>query len=151
MRSGKGMTFSSMFIQVIWNNMYINKSFQFVNLLQIYNIGKLVWASEGEVQEAAKKELVECFKLFENELGDKHFFGGQNLNIVDVALIPFYSWFYAMETCGNFSIVAECPHLVAWAKRCMERESVSKSLPDQYKVYTHLLELRKQHLAELKG
>ncbi|XP_021729370.1 probable glutathione S-transferase parC isoform X1 [Chenopodium quinoa] len=118
---------------------------------KIYNIGKLVWASEGEVQEAAKRELVMCFKLLETELGNNRFFGGENLNIVDIALIPFYSWFYALETCGNFSLVEECPHLVAWAKRCMERGSVSKSLPDQFKVYTHLLELRKQHLAELKG
>ena len=119
--------------------------------MQIYNIGKLIWGSEGEVQEAAKKELVECFKLLEKELGDKCFFGGLNLNIVDVALIPFYSWFYAMETCGNFSIVDECPHLVAWAKRCMLKESVSKSLPDQFRVYSHLLELRKLHLSQLKA
>ncbi|XP_057550921.1 probable glutathione S-transferase parC [Amaranthus tricolor] len=118
---------------------------------KIYNIGKLIWGSEGEVQEAAKKELVECFKLLEKELGDKCFFGGLNLNIVDVALIPFYSWFYAMETCGNFSIVDECPHLVAWAKRCMLKESVSKSLPDQFRVYSHLLELRKLHLSQLKA
>ncbi|KAL2943472.1 putative glutathione S-transferase parC [Bienertia sinuspersici] len=118
---------------------------------KIYSIGKLVWVSEGEVQEAAKKELVECFKLLEKELGDKHFFGGQNLNIVDVALIPFYTWFYALETCGNFSIVEECPHLVGWAKRCMDKQTVSNSLPDQYKIYTHLLELRNQHLAHLKG
>ena len=121
------------------------------NEMQIYNIGKLIWGSEGEVQEAAKKELVECFKLLEKELGDKCFFGGLNLNIVDVALIPFYSWFYAMETCGNFSIVDECPHLVAWAKRCMLKESVSKSLPDQFRVYSHLLELRKLHLSQLKA
>ncbi|GLT25019.1 hypothetical protein SLA2020_001750 [Shorea laevis] len=114
----------------------------------IYAIGKLVWGATGEIQEAAKKELIECFKVLEGELGDKPYFGGDSFGIVDVALIPFYSWFYAMETCGNFSIVAECPKLVSWAKRCMERESVSKSLPDQYKMYCFLLELKTKFQAQ---
>ncbi|XVF54650.1 hypothetical protein PTKIN_Ptkin05aG0198300 [Pterospermum kingtungense] len=111
---------------------------------KIYPTGKLVWGAAGEVQEAAKKELVGCFKLLERELGDKPYFGGEKLGFVDVSLIPFYSWFYALETCGNFSIIVECPKLVAWAKRCMEKESVSKSLPDQYKIYCFLMELKRK-------
>ncbi|KAM1463371.1 hypothetical protein ACFXTO_043170 [Malus domestica] len=59
---------------------------------------------------AAKKELIECFKLLENELGDKTYFEGESFGLVDVALIPFYSWFYALETCGNLCMV-ECPGL----------------------------------------
>ncbi|XP_050146867.1 probable glutathione S-transferase parC, partial [Malus sylvestris] len=110
----------------------------------IYSTGKLVWVTTGEVQEAAKKELIECFKLLENELGDKAYFRGESFGLVDVALIPFYSWFYALETCRNLCMVKECPRLVGWAKRCMQRESVSKSLPDQYKMYDFLLELRKK-------
>jgi glutathione S-transferase len=109
---------------------------------KIYSTGRLVWATTGEVQEAAKKELMECFKVLEGELGDKTYFGGESFGIVDVALIPFYSWFYALETFGNMSLVAECPKLVGWAKRCMQRDSVSNSLPDQYKVYDFLLELK---------
>jgi len=30
---------------------------------------------------------------------------------------------------------AECPKFIAWVKRCMQKESVAKSLPDQKKVY----------------
>ncbi|GAV60869.1 LOW QUALITY PROTEIN: GST_C domain-containing protein/GST_N_3 domain-containing protein, partial [Cephalotus follicularis] len=108
---------------------------------KIYPKGRLVWEATGEVQEEAKKELIDCFKTLEGELEDKPYFGG-TFGFVDVALIPFYSWFYALETCGNFSIVAECPKLVAWAKRCMQRESVSKSLPDPYKMYDFLMELK---------
>lgn len=103
-----------------------------------------MWATKGEEQEAAKKELIECFKLLEAELGDRPYFGGESFGFVDVVLVPFYSWFYAYETCGNFSIEAECPKLVSWAKRCLEKESVSKSLPDQEKVYGFILELRKR-------
>ncbi|KAG9153922.1 hypothetical protein Leryth_006026 [Lithospermum erythrorhizon] len=109
---------------------------------KIFNIGKLVWATKGEVQEAAKKELIECFKQLEMELGERHYFGGKNIGLVDIPLIPFYSWFYALEMCGNLSIIHECAKLVSWARRCMEKQSVSASLPDQYKVYDHILELR---------
>ena len=80
----------------------------------------------------------------EGELGDKPFFGGQNLGFVDVALVPYYCWFYAYEKCGNFSIEAECPKLIAWAKRCMQKESVSKSLADEEKIYGFVLELKKR-------
>ncbi|KAM2573391.1 hypothetical protein TB2_005462 [Malus domestica] len=79
-------------------------------------------------EKATKTKLIECFKLLENELGDKTYFGGESFGLVDVALIPFCSWFYALETCGNLCMV-ECPRLVGWAKRCMQGEGVSKSLP----------------------
>ncbi|KAB1995720.1 hypothetical protein ERO13_D13G156800v2 [Gossypium hirsutum] len=110
---------------------------------KIYEVGGRVWKTKGEKQATAKKELIETLKLLEKELGDKPYFGGESLGYVDVAFIPFYSWFYALEKCGNFSIEAECPKLIAWAKRCMQKESVAKSLPDQQKVYDFILEMKK--------
>ncbi|GMH05538.1 hypothetical protein Nepgr_007378 [Nepenthes gracilis] len=101
---------------------------------QIYSCGRMLWTTKGEEQDAAKKELKECFKLLEEHLGDRTYFGGDNLGFVDVALISFYSWFYAYETCGNFKMEEWCPKIVSWAKTCMQRESVSKSLVDPLKV-----------------
>ncbi|WP_411023994.1 glutathione S-transferase family protein, partial [Salmonella sp. s58724] len=72
-------------------------------------------ASKGEEQEAGKKELIEHLRVLENELGDKPFFGGDAFGFVDIARVTFYSWFYTHEKCGNFSIEAECPKLIAWA------------------------------------
>ncbi|KAK6132554.1 hypothetical protein DH2020_033656 [Rehmannia glutinosa] len=117
---------------------------------KIYSTGRLVWATTGEIQAAAKKDLIDCFKLLEMVLGDKPYFGGKTLGLVDVGLIPFYSWFYALETCGEFSLIDECPKLVSWAKRCLQKESVSKSLPDQYKIYDHLMDLKKKFQAQQK-
>lgn len=113
-------------------------------MVQIYDLGRRTWATRGEEQEAAKREFIECLKLLEAELGDKPYYGGESLGFVDVALVPFYSWFYAYETCGNFSIEAECPMLIGWAKRCMENESVARSLPNRENVYRFVLDLKKK-------
>ncbi|XP_027064701.2 probable glutathione S-transferase parA [Coffea arabica] len=109
---------------------------------KLYDAGWRLWATKGEEQEAAKKELIGTVKTLEAELGDKTYFGGEDFGYVDVALIPFYNWFYTYETCGNFKI--ECPKLVEWAKRCMQRETVSKSLADPHKIYEFVVSLKKK-------
>ncbi|CAL5406079.1 unnamed protein product [Camellia sinensis] len=110
---------------------------------KIYSGGKLMWSSTGEAQEAAKNDLIGCLKLLEGELGDKPYFGGDTFGFVDVALIPFYNFFYTTEQLGDFRTVAECPKLVAWGHRCMERECVSKSLPDHHKLSDYFLGFKK--------
>ncbi|KAK4420651.1 putative glutathione S-transferase parA [Sesamum alatum] len=115
---------------------------------KIYSTAKLVWTSTGEVQETAKKDIIAYFKVLESELGEKSFFGGNMFGFVDVSLIPFTNRFYTLEKCGNFSMADECPKLVSWAKRCMERESVSKSLPDPCKVYDFVMGLNKKRQSQ---
>ena len=101
-----------------------------------------MWTTKGEEQEEAKREFLECTRLLEEELGDKPYLGRENLGFVDVALIPTYSWFYVREKFGNFSVEAKHPKFIAWTKRCMQKESVSRSLPDQKRVYEFTLRLR---------
>ncbi|XP_023763970.1 probable glutathione S-transferase [Lactuca sativa] len=103
---------------------------------KVYQNGRtLVFTAEGEEHEAAKKEFIDCLKLFEGELGDKPYFGGDSFGYVDVSLIPFYSWFHSYEIYGKFNIEQESPKLIAWAKRCIQNnESVSNTLPDSLKI-----------------
>ncbi|XP_043701068.1 probable glutathione S-transferase [Telopea speciosissima] len=112
---------------------------------KVYNCINGIWTTKGEEQEAAKKEFIEVMKVLEGELGDKLYFGGDSFGFLDVSLVPFYCWFYAVEKCGNFSTEAQCPKLVAWAKKCMERQSVANSLSDPDKVYNLVLELEKMN------
>ncbi|KAL4340481.1 hypothetical protein GQ457_08G006400 [Hibiscus cannabinus] len=99
--------------------------------------------TKGEEQARAKKEFMESLKLLEGELGDKAYFGGENLGYMDIALVSYYCWFHVYEKFGDFSIEAECPKLIAWAKRCMQKENVANSVPDQQKVYEFALHLKK--------
>ncbi|XP_055825013.1 probable glutathione S-transferase parC [Solanum dulcamara] len=111
---------------------------------KLYDSARKIWGTKGEEQEAGKKKFIEVLKVLEGALGDEPYFGGDNFGFVDIALIGFYSWFYAYETYGNFSTEAECPKFVAWAKRCMLRDSVAKSLPDQHKVLEFVKMLRQK-------
>ena len=88
-------------------------------------------------------EFVDCLQVLADQLGDKPYFGGDNLGYMDVALVPFYSWLEVYETFGNFKIESSFK-LITWAKRCLQRESVSKSLPEQLKVFDFISTLRKR-------
>ncbi|XP_042446628.1 glutathione S-transferase U28-like [Zingiber officinale] len=83
-------------------------------IIQIYECGTKLGKLEGEAQlQEAKKDLIEILKLLEAELGDKKYLGGDTFGLVDIALVPFYSWFYSYENFGGFTIEAEAPKLVA--------------------------------------
>ena len=113
--------------------------------MQVYDSSRSLWLSKGDEQvEAATKDLFESFKTLEGELGEKPYFGGETFGYVDIALISFYSWFYVYETLGKLSLEAEFPKIIAWAKRCLQKESVAKSLPDEKKVYELFLDMRKR-------
>ncbi|CAN8233927.1 unnamed protein product [Cochlearia groenlandica] len=105
--------------------------------------GRKCWTTKGEELEEANKEFINMLKTLQNELGDKLYFGGDKFGFVDILMIGFYSWFPAYEKFGNFSMESECPKLMAWGKRCMERDSVAKSLPDAERVIGYVFRLKK--------
>ncbi|MFY2203384.1 glutathione S-transferase, partial [Escherichia coli] len=112
---------------------------------KMYDAGTKLWKLKGEAQEEAKKEFLGLVRLLEEQLGDKEFFGGESFGYVDIALVPFASWFYAYEKCAGFSMEEECPTLMAWVKRCMGRESVAKTLPDPKKVLEFVCALKEYY------
>ncbi|KDP37215.1 hypothetical protein JCGZ_06271 [Jatropha curcas] len=111
---------------------------------KIYPNARMLWNSEGEVKETYTKNLIESFQTLERELGDKPFFAGESFGYVDVALVPFYSIFYTIEIFGNFSMTVECPKIVEWAARCLEKETVSKSIADPLQYYEAITRMLKK-------
>jgi len=108
----------------------------------------------GDAQEEGKRDMLEYLGLLEGALkelsgGNNPFFGGERFGFMDIAFIPFASWFCAWETLGNWKIPLETdfPRLHKWVNTCMERESVKKILPDPHKVVEFTLQLRKRFVS----
>ncbi|KAJ8752158.1 hypothetical protein K2173_003766 [Erythroxylum novogranatense] len=110
---------------------------------KLFDAARSVWMTKGEAQEAAKKELIEVMEALEEVLGDKEYFGGDSFGYVDIEIIPFTSWFLASEKFGNFKLEGYCPKITAWTKRCLQRESVAKVVPDPEKVCEFVMMMRK--------
>ena len=104
-----------------------------------------MWKAKGEEQKNEKKEFIESLKTMEEELGEKPYFGGDSFGFIDISLVPITTWFYTFETLAHFSLENECPKILEWAKRCMEKKSVAKSLPDSQKVYGYALAMKEKY------
>ncbi|KAI9109401.1 hypothetical protein K1719_019455 [Acacia pycnantha] len=116
----------------------------FVNK-KVGDVGGRIWAGKKEEREEAKKEMIQSLKQLEETLGVKNFFGGERFGFVDIALIPFYGWFYTYEELCNFKVEAHCPKLIAWAHRCLQRPSVSKSLASGKEIYDFVVDFRNKN------
>ncbi|KAL4369299.1 hypothetical protein GQ457_05G005570 [Hibiscus cannabinus] len=101
-----------------------------------------IWRSK-EVNVEAKNEFIGILKQLEEALGDKDYFNGATFGFVDIIAIPLTCWFLAVERIGGFTVAEECPKFSSWTKRCLQRESVAKALPDPEKVYEFVLMFRK--------
>ncbi|CAN1154615.1 Probable glutathione S-transferase, partial [Linum perenne] len=106
---------------------------------KIYEIyRRMLWTSIVEVKEA----LIDCFRVLERELGDKPFLSGESFGFIDIVFISFCGFFYTFQELGNFKLEAECPKIVHWTQRCLQRESVSKSVADQHEVFKRVMEMK---------
>ncbi|OAY60578.1 probable glutathione S-transferase [Manihot esculenta] len=112
---------------------------------KLFDAVRDVVLSKGEATEAAKKELIEILKVLEGALGEKDFFVGKAFGFVDILAIAVSSWFLAAEKLGNFQVEAEFPKISGWIKRCMQKESVAKIIPDPEKILEFALMMRKMH------
>ena len=124
---------------------------------QVYDAGKRTWTTTGKEQERAKKDLIDNFKMLENELGDQTYFGSETFGVSGCMLL----FLLTIVTIVGFTpmrnlvtsvlkLSAPRPKLIAWAKRCFQRESVSKSLADFKRVYDIVYDIKQRYIWMVK-
>jgi len=114
-----------------------------------------IWKTTGEAQEEGKRLMSECLGLLEEALKElsggesKPYFGGEQFGFLDIAFISYACWFHSLETFGKYKIPweSEFPRLHRWMTTCMERESVSKILPDPRKLLEFATQIRKKSVS----
>ncbi|KAJ1377370.1 Thioredoxin-like superfamily [Sesbania bispinosa] len=101
--------------------------------IKVFETGRSIWGSNGEEREVGTRDFIEVLKHLEEALGEKDYFGGDAFGYVDIIAIPHSAWFLTYEKHGGFKVEDHCPKISAWIKRCLQRQSVNKVLPDPEK------------------
>ncbi|CAK7343876.1 unnamed protein product [Dovyalis caffra] len=94
-----------------------------------------------EEREKAGKELLEVLKILEEQgLGDKKFFGGENINLADISYGACAYWLPAMEEAIGVKVLerSTLPKLHAWAKNFMVVPVIKENIPDYDKMLAHI-------------
>ncbi|KAJ6898438.1 glutathione S-transferase [Populus alba x Populus x berolinensis] len=102
----------------------------------------------GEELEKAAKELAEWLKILEEQgLGDKKFFGGERINLVDISYGVLGYWFAAVEEAKGVKVLepSTLPRLHAWAKNFVELPVVKENIP----AYDEMLAYRTDSMKKL--
>ncbi|XP_057807300.1 glutathione S-transferase U19-like [Salvia miltiorrhiza] len=111
----------------------------------VFDVGRKIWMGKGAEVEAGKDEFMQVLKKLEGALGEREYYGGEEFGFVDVMLVSLSCWFPTYEKYGGFKVAEESPKIAAWIKKCYERETVAKSMPDPHRVIELVGMLRKMH------
>nr|7DWD_A Chain A, Glutathione S-transferase [Salix babylonica]7DWE_A Chain A, Glutathione S-transferase [Salix babylonica] len=99
------------------------------------------YLGSGEELEKAAKELSECLKILEEQgLGDKKFFGGESMNLVDISYGALGYWLAAVEEAKGVTVLkpSTLPRLHAWAKNLDELPVVKENIPASDKMLAYV-------------
>ncbi|KAA8527846.1 hypothetical protein F0562_035285 [Nyssa sinensis] len=115
--------------------------------------GLAIWKlyrTTGEEFEKAMKESLEILRnLEEHALGEKKFFSGERIGIVDIAFGWIAHWLGVIEDLIGVKLLEadSFPRLHAWIKNFKEESIIKENLPDCGKVFAHLKRRREMWLA----
>ncbi|KAG7964934.1 hypothetical protein I3843_09G198000 [Carya illinoinensis] len=91
-------------------------------------IRKACWGEEAQEREKAGEEAAELLKLLEKELGEKRFFGGENIGMVDIAanVIGFSLGAYEEASGVKLMTREKFPKLCNWRDEFMSNSAAIK-------------------------
>jgi len=91
--------------------------------------------AKGEELEKTRKETLEMLQnVEEHGLGEKKFFGGDSIGIVDIAFGSVIYWLELIEEVVGEGVIFEAhkfPRLHAWIKNFKQAPIIKENLPDR--------------------
>ncbi|XWS09068.1 hypothetical protein CRYUN_Cryun40dG0054300 [Craigia yunnanensis] len=105
----------------------------------------------GEEQEKAAKDFLEVLKTIEEQaLGDKKFFGGDTINLVDISYGYLAYWFKNVEEVIGIKLLepSTLPRLSQWVQNFIEVPVIKESIPDRDKLLAYTRRIREKLVAE---
>ncbi|KAF7033196.1 hypothetical protein CFC21_044314 [Triticum aestivum] len=92
-----------------------------------------LWMEPSEAQRRSMVEAKGSLALLEEHLGERSFFGGDSIGLVDIAASVLAHWLGVMEKISGVTVVTkeEFPALCHWSRRYVGDEDVKTCLPER--------------------
>lgn len=105
----------------------------------------------GKAQRQAVDEGLQVLKVLEEHgLGDKKFFGGESINLVDISFGWLADWFQEMEEVAGVKLIepGNLPRLHAWVQNFKSIPVIRENLPDRKKLSCYFGRIRERTVAK---
>nr|KYP75471.1 putative glutathione S-transferase [Cajanus cajan] len=102
-----------------------------------------------EERASARKKAQETIMVMEEQgLGEKKFFGGNNISMVDIAYGCLSHWLEGLEEIVGMKLIEEnkFPRLHAWTQNFKQVPIIKENLPDYGKLLIHLQKRRQEYV-----
>lgn len=103
--------------------------------------------SSDEDKEKTSKQVLEVLQIIQDQaLGDKKFFGGDRLGLVDLSFGWLAHWFESMEELVGVKILEPdtLPRLYRWTVDFKQETVVKENLPNSKALLEHFRRLKKR-------
>lgn len=106
----------------------------------------------GEEQKNAIKEAKELLGIIEERgLGEKKFFGGEQIGLTDIAFGWIAGWLRTMEEAVGVKLIEDdnFPQLQAWIQNFKAVPVIRENLPDRNEMLTYFKQRREMFVASV--
>lgn len=110
----------------------------------------MVFRTSGEEQKKAIRDSLEMLETIEEHaLGDKTFFRGDKIDLVDIAFGQLSQWLQMVEDTTNVKLLeaSKFPRLQRWINNFKQVPIIKENLPDYQEMFAYFKALREMLLS----